>query len=226
MTNPSIQLPLARERVLLQELNHRINNEFCCAISVVTLTAARSSNKEVKAALTDVTELLHHYAGVHHALQMPEHDVRVDAGAYLRKLCLSICRSKLDHMKIDLVLAAPRLWLSSDRCWLLGLIVFELVTNAARHAFPGGSGEIRVELLRAGKFVECRVLDNGSSAVSFLPRRGLKIVGQLAEALDGRFDQKFRSGGSASIVVFPFSGEPQVTANGKSKGRTSLGATI
>jgi two-component sensor histidine kinase len=226
MTNPSFQLPLPRERVLLQELNHRISNEFCCAISVVSLTAARSGNKEVKAALTDVTELLHHYAGVHHALQMPEHDVRVDAAAYLRKLCLSIRRSKLDHMKIDLVLAAPRLWLQSDRCWLLGLIVCELVTNAARHAFPGGNGGIRVELLRAGKFVECRVLDDGSAAVSFQPRRGLKIVDELIKALDGRFDQEFRSGGSASIVVFPFSGEPQVTANGRSKAQPCLGAAI
>jgi two-component sensor histidine kinase len=213
MTTPSFQLPLPRERMLLQELNHRINNELCSAISVVSLTAARSSNKEVKAALTDVTELLYHYAGVHHALQMPEHDARVDAAAYLRNLCLSIRRSKLDHMKIDLVLAAPRLWLPSDRCWLLGLIVYELVTNAARHAFPDGNGGIRVELLRAGKFVECRVLDNGSAAVSFQPGRGLKIVDELTKALDGRFDQKFRSGGSASILVFPFRGKPKVAAN-------------
>ena len=221
MTNPSFQLPFPRERVLLHELNHRINNEFCSAISVVSLTAARSRNKEVKAALTDVTELLHHYAGVHHALRMPEHDVRMDAAAYLRRLCLSIRRSKLDQMKIDLVLAAPRLWLQSDRCWLLGMIVYELVTNAARHAFPGGIGGIRVELLRAGKFVECRVLDNGSAPVGFQPGCGLKIVDELTKALDGRFDQKFRVGGSASIVVFPSSGEPQVTANGRTQGRTS-----
>src|SRR5262245_38885752 len=213
MTDPFFQPPLPRERVLLQELNHRINNEFGSAISVVSLTAARSSNREVKAALTDVTEILHHYAGVHHALRMPEHDVRVDRAAYLRKLCLSIRRSKLDHMKIDLVLAASRLWLQSDQCWLLGMIVYELVTNAARHAFADGNGGIRIELLRAGKSVECRVLDNGSAAANFQPGRGLKIVDQLTKALDGRFDQEFRSVGSASIVVFPFSGERQVTAN-------------
>jgi len=222
MTNPSFQPPLPQERVLLQELNHRINNEFCSAISVVSLTAARSSNKEVKAALTDVTELLHHYAGVHHALRMPENDVRVDAAAYLRKLCLSIRRSKLDRVKIDLVLAAPRLWLQSDRCWLLGMIVYELVTNAARHAFPGGNGGIRIELLRAGKFVECRVLDNGSAPVNFQPGRGLMIVDELTKALGGRFDQKFRSKGSASVIVIPASGEPLVAVNGRTQGRTAL----
>jgi two-component sensor histidine kinase len=150
MTALPSQLPPPQEQLLLHELNHRIGNEFCCAISVVSLAAARSSDKEVKAVLTEVAELLHHYAEVHHALQMPEHGIRTDVAAYLRKLCLSIRRSKLNQRKIDLVLAARRLWLPSDRCWLLGMIVYELITNAARHAFAGGHGLIRVELLRAG----------------------------------------------------------------------------
>lgn len=212
MTNPPSQLPLPQERVLLHELNHRISNEFTSAISVVSLASARSSNKEVKAALTDVTELLHHYADVHDALQMPLRDIRMDAAAYLRKLCLSISRSKLGHMKIDLVLAAPPLLMQSHQCWLLGMIVYELITNAARHAFAGGNGRIRVELSRAGAFVECGVLDNGSAPVNFQPGRGLKIVDELTRALDGRFDQTFGPRGSASIVAFPSSDdEPQIT---------------
>src|SRR5258707_4804329 len=129
-------------QLLLHELNHRIGNEFCCAISVVSLAAARSSSKEVKAALTDVAEVLHHYAEVYHALQMPEHGIRTDAAAYLRNLCLSIRRSKLDQMKIDLVLAAHRLWLQPDRCWLLGMIFYEVTTNSARHAFSDGNGSV------------------------------------------------------------------------------------
>jgi two-component sensor histidine kinase len=212
MTTIPSQLPFPQAQLLLHELNHRIGNEFCCAVSVVSLAAARSNNKEVKAALTDVAELLHHYAEAHHALQIPEHGIRTDAAAYLRKLCLSIRRSKLNHMKIDLVLAARRLWLPSDRCWLLGMIVYELITNAARHASAGGNGLIRVELLRTGALVECRVLDNGSGPVSFRPGRGLKIVYELAKALDGRFDQRFASGGSTSILVFPSSNEPHVAA--------------
>jgi two-component sensor histidine kinase len=86
MTTFPSQLPFPQAQLLLHELNHRIGNEFCCAISVVSLAAARSNNKEIKAALTDVAELLHHYADVHSALQMPEHGIRTDAAAYLRKL--------------------------------------------------------------------------------------------------------------------------------------------
>src|SRR5262249_9382906 len=86
MTALPSQLPRPQEQLLLHELNHRIGNEFRCAISVVSLAAARSSDKEVKAVLTEVAELLHHYAEVHHALQMPEHGLRTDVAAYLRKL--------------------------------------------------------------------------------------------------------------------------------------------
>jgi hypothetical protein len=44
--------------------------------------------------------------GLNHALQLPKHDTCIDAAAYVRRLCLSISRSTLDHMHIDRVLAA------------------------------------------------------------------------------------------------------------------------
>jgi two-component sensor histidine kinase len=205
MTEFASTLPIPQERVLLQELNHRISNEFFSAMSLVSLAAARSSSDEVKVALSGVTELLHHYAEVHQALQIPQDDARIDAATYLSKLCLSLRRSKLDHMKINLSLAAPSLVLHSDECWLLGMIVYELVTNAARHAFAGRDGEIRVELLRAGAFVRCKVLDNGAAPAHVQRGRGLKIVGELINALDGRFEQTFGTAGSMSILVFPYS---------------------
>jgi two-component sensor histidine kinase len=205
MTEFASTLPIPQERVLLQELNHRISNEFFSAMSLVSLAAARSCSDEVKVALMGVTELLRHYAEVHQALQSPRDDTRIDAATYLSKLCLSIRRSKLDHMKIHLVLAAPPLVLRSDECWLLGMIVYELVTNAARHAFAGRDGEIRVELLRSGAFVTCKVLDNGAAPAQVQHGRGLKIIGELTKALDGRFEQKFGTSGSMSILVFPYS---------------------
>src|SRR5258706_510462 len=119
------------------------------AVSVLSRTAARSVNHEVKVALAHIIELLSHYAELHRALQMPERDTHIDVAAYLENLCLSISRSKLDGMKIALVLTASPLWLPSERCWRLGMMVYELVTNSARHAFCNGKGEIHVELSRA-----------------------------------------------------------------------------
>jgi two-component sensor histidine kinase len=193
----------SEERVLLHELDHRIINEFACAISAVSLAAARTKNAEVKGALSDVATLLHHYADVHRALQMPEYDTLVDAAAYLRQLCLSISRSKLDCREIRLVLAAEPLRLEADKCWRLGMIMHELINNAAEHAFASGNGRIRVELASAGAFVECKVRDNGSATASVQPGRGLKIISELTKGLGGRFEQSFGAAGSTFVVSFP-----------------------
>src|SRR4029077_8466834 len=138
MTEAASRREIALERILLHELIHRINNEFSSLIGAVSRTAARSVNHEVKVALAHTIELLSHYAELHRALQMPEDDTHLDAAAYLENLCLSIGRSKLDGTKIDLVLTASPLRLPSERCWQLGMMVYELVTNAARHAFGNG----------------------------------------------------------------------------------------
>lgn len=207
MTESAGPRHLPQEHTLLHELNHRINNEFAAAISVVSLSAARSGNTEVKAALSGVTELLHRYADVHRALQMPESDTVVDAAAYLGRLCRSISRSQLDRRKIRLVLAAQPVRLPAHRCWRLGMIVFELINNAARHAFSDGAGEIRVELSQAGACAKCSVVDDGPAATAIRPGHGLKIIEELSESLGGRFEQKFGSWGSWSVLVFPRSGD-------------------
>jgi two-component sensor histidine kinase len=210
------QRRVPQEQTLLHELNHRVNNEFATAISVVSLAAARAGNIEVKAALSGVAELLHRYADVHRALQTPEYNIVLDAETYLRQLCLSISRSYLDHQKIKLVLATEPLRLEADRCWRLGMIVYELIINSARHAFSSGEGEIRVELLRAGAFARCSVVDNGSAAATLAPGRGLKIIDDLSRSLGGRFEQRFGPHGSRSILIFREDSERAAIA-GKSR---------
>jgi two-component sensor histidine kinase len=174
---------LLHQAVLLHELNHRIDNEFASVISAVSLAAEHSGNEKVRLALNAVSELLHSHADVHRALQMPETEGSIDVATYLRHLCASISRSKLDHLEIHLVPAASPLRLRSDRCWRLAMIVYELTTNAARHASSDGKREIRAELLRAGSYVTCKVQDNGSPPKSVVPGRGLKIVHELVKTL-------------------------------------------
>jgi two-component sensor histidine kinase len=202
------RFPVPEEPLLLDELNHRIVNEFASLIAIVSRAAAASGNDDVKRALSGVAQLLHHYAQLHRALLPPDGGDLVNAEGYLGSLCRSISRSKLDHMNIDLVLAARPLLLESRRCWRLGMIVIELITNAARHAFAGGPGEIRVELVRTGAFVRCTVSDNGSASANVQRGRGSRIVEQLVKELNGSFELKFGFAGTIVTVVFPY-GEPK-----------------
>jgi len=194
----------AGERLLLREITHRVNNEFASAIQVVSFTAAKSPDGNVKAALARVMEQLHNYARVHHALQMPANNDCIDASAYLRELCGSISRSKLENRNIELVLVERPFRMSSERCWMMGMIVAELITNAVRHAFDRQGGTIRIECRTSGEFIECRVSDNGSASTADVrPGSGLRIIEALAQALGADFQFNFGENGSDAVLTLP-----------------------
>jgi two-component sensor histidine kinase len=153
---PSSKRSSSEVRLLLREFSHRINNAFTSAIGAISIAAAHSANNEAKAVLAAVQDQLKNYAQVHNALQLPEHSGCIDAAAYLQPLCQAISRSKLDRKGIELQLVERPFRMDSERCWRLGLIVSELITNGERHAFRNAGGCIRVELLPSQSFAEYR----------------------------------------------------------------------
>jgi two-component sensor histidine kinase len=201
--SPSTVKYSSEARLLLRELSHRINNEFTSAIGMISVAAGRSGSVEAKATLSAVQDQLYNYARVHHALRMPENNSRVDAAAYLRQLCRAICSAKLTAKGIKLLLVERKFKMDSERCWRLGLIVSELITNSARHGFSDKGGFIRVELLPSTSIIECRVTDNGAAAQSIRPGDGTKIVASLANSLGGAITQQFGPQGSTAMLVFP-----------------------
>jgi two-component sensor histidine kinase len=199
---PSSRSP-SEDRLLLDELTHRVGNELTSAIGIVAAAAARSSATEVKVALGRVRERLEGWARVQLALQMPDYDTLIDASTYLRQLCHALVRSQLNWQDIELSLRTAPLQLHAVQCWRMGLIVAELVTNSARHAFSGNGGVINVELGCCPAGVECCVEDNGEAATDVRPGRGLRIVAALTEKLGGTLDQRFGPRGTRSTLTFP-----------------------
>jgi two-component sensor histidine kinase len=202
-----------QEGLLLREITHRVNNEFASIIQLVSRTAAKSPDVNVKLALAGIAQQLHCYARVHHALQMPETNGFVDASEYLRNLCQSISLSKLEHRHIELVLVDQPFWLSSERCWLMGMVVAELITNAARHAFDETGGTIRIECQVSEEVLECKVADDGSASnADVRPGTGLRIVEALAQALGAQFRFHLGESGSTATLAFPVAQLPCVKA--------------
>jgi len=141
---------------------------------------------------------------------MPDRDALVDSGEQLRKLGLAMSRCKLDRMNIHLVLSADKLPLESERCWRLALAVYELVTNAVRHAcFDGRDGEIKIKLMCTRSWVNCWVSDNGSGLERIKPGRGLRIVSELAKSLGGRMSHTFGTTSTSFALDFPLTQREQ-----------------
>jgi two-component sensor histidine kinase len=213
MAKHIVHLPNPDGSLLLRELNHRINNELTCAICTVSAKAVESDNVAVKAALLDVVELLQQCADVHRALHMPDQERLTDVARYLQQLCFSITKFRLERLAIRVLFSADDLLLEGERCWKLGLIVSELLTNVARHAqFDARHPELRVELMLAGNIVKCRVCDNGSSPEPFTHGGGLAIVGELASSLGGRVHTSCAAEGSSFLLSFPLTDTEQRAA--------------
>jgi two-component sensor histidine kinase len=190
--------------LLLRELDHRIKNELTSAICAISTKAQQSDSVAVKAALLDVVDVLHQWADVHRSLHMPTEGRLTDAARYLQQLCLSITKYRLDSLAIRVLFSAHELRLEGERCWKLGLIVSELLTNVARHAqFDGRNPALRVELKLAGCVVNCRVSDNGSAPEPIRRGRGLTIVGELTTSLGGRLYATCAADRSSSLLTFP-----------------------
>jgi two-component sensor histidine kinase len=198
MTKHIAPLPDPNGSLLLRELNHRVNNELTSAICTISAKTVESDDVAVKAALLDVVDLLHGYADVHKALRMPDPGHLTDAASHLQHLCFSITKYRLDRLGIRLLCSVDDLRLEGERCWKLGLIVSELLTNVARHArFDERHPEVKVKLLLAGNVVRCAVSDNGSASDLVVRGRGLTIVGDLASSLGGRATVMAPTGGNA-----------------------------
>ena len=205
----SDQLAL-QEGVLLRELNHRVKNGVASVMDLVSAAAIRVEGAEAKAALSDVVELLHGYAEVHRALEMPEGEALINGATYVRKLGCAMRCSVLDRMNIRLAFATQSLALQSERCWRLGLIVHDLVASAAKHAcFDARAGEIKLKLTRIGALVNCVVLDNGSRPARAISGREFRISDDLAKGLGGRIGRSFGADFTSTVLSFPLTEREQ-----------------
>jgi hypothetical protein len=159
----------------------------------------------------EIINLLHNYADMHRALQMPAFSTAVDGSRYIRTLCQLMKRAILDRRGIEIVLSAEPLQLRSEQCWRLGMIVAELIINSSRHAFGDGGGTIRIELSSLGTFAQFRFVDDGTPKHSSTAGQGLKIIDALALALNGEIVHRSESDGTTSILIFPIGDDiPQI----------------
>lgn len=130
-------------------------------------------------------------------------DEIVNAAAYFRDLCQSVSRCRMTVQNVELVLLERSVWITSEQCWLLGMIVTELITNAYKHAFDERGGIIRIEISSIGAIVECRVCDSGTKNKPIRSAKGLRIIYRLLSILRGSLSQHFEGKDPTFVVTFP-----------------------
>jgi two-component system, sensor histidine kinase PdtaS len=192
--------------VLLQDMAHRVANNFAVVAALIQSRASVVAEPKAKLVLADAVEQVAMMARLHRHLLHDNGAVALDAENFLHELTSDLQNSM---GKGRPVLIATSCVLSIEQSVPLGLIVNELVTNALKHAFPSNrSGIIRVILEKeAPGRLALTVEDDG---VGFRGQHqkngtGQRLVALLAKELGGSLESRSLGQGTSFRVAFPFS---------------------
>jgi two-component sensor histidine kinase len=137
---------LDERELMLRELNHRVTNNFAMVAGLLQMQAARAEGPAAKAALAKALNRVTSISQAHRNLYASGGAMaRVDMANYLEDLCRSLAEALFLGEIVTLECHAHPASMERDRAVAIGLVVNELVTNAAKHAFTdGGGGRIQV----------------------------------------------------------------------------------
>jgi two-component sensor histidine kinase len=198
-----LAIPSNDHLLLVEEISHRVLNQYAIAVASIGVEASGIADKDARAVLERAAGRLRAQANAHRALQPPAFVGEVDLGAYLGRLCAALYDAMLSESGVKLTLAHDQIDLAADRCWRVGLIVVELMTNSFRHGFKGGGGTIVVEVRRVGGEVRCQVADDGGSLPNPFASRGCRVIEGLARDLGGEVAWDFDTRGVTAALSFP-----------------------
>jgi two-component sensor histidine kinase len=198
---------IARNAVLVREVDHRVKNSLQLVGSLLSIQARRSGDPATVAAIEEARSRVLAVADVHEQLHQAARVDRVPVGAFLEGLCRRISTTKPDGVDAIVVQAAPG-ELSSEQVLTIGLAVNEMILNAFKHAFPDGRhGAIRVDFTHAGGTARLAVADNGVGMAGAPAAQGLglRLLSALAAQLGGTLDQGIEGAhGTRVALSFPY----------------------
>jgi two-component sensor histidine kinase len=210
---------LKKERMLLEEMQHRIVNSLQIIASILMLKARTVTSEETRGHLQDAHRRVMSVAEVQKYLHSTVGQEKVELAPYLTKLCASLAASMIGETSTTkLEVECLEGSMPSTDAVSIGLIVTELVINALKYAFPDKKDTalviVRYEI--RGEDWKLSVLDNGvgkSTSNTQQPRGGLgtSLVAALAHQLGARVEMKSNASGmSVSIThaVFTETAKP------------------
>ncbi|WP_375398331.1 sensor histidine kinase [uncultured Sphingomonas sp.] len=155
---------IAERDLLLAEFDHRVKNNFAIVAGVLDIQRRRVTEPAAAEALTSALMRVESVARAHRHLYRNGQAEMVDIRDYLVELCGALADALLLRGGVTLTCDADQAPVGRDRAVSMGLVINELVTNAAKHAFIGrDSGTIGVSWRRheSGAGWRLMVTDDG-----------------------------------------------------------------
>jgi len=192
-----------RTDLSLTEANHRISNGLQLAAAFLRLQELRIQDGEARAALGTAASRIDAVARLHRRIGRTNADGMIDLAAYLDEIVPEIGAATGIHCLLDrdAIRVPPKL--AND----IGVLVNELVTNAAKHAYGGKHGIAEITCVKDGAdglMVSARDRGPGMATdnIETMQSLGMTIVRTLVKQNGGRFEI-VNAGGTEFRIYFP-----------------------
>lgn len=195
--------------LLLREIDHRTKNNFAMVSSLVEIQRRRSESDDVKAALGAVLARIESFSRAHlHLYRGADNMSSVEMRSYVGELGEALSQALTLHGGITLSSEADDITMDRDRAATIGLLINELATNAAKHAFQGRErGAVEIKFHRTEEGWRLVVADNG---IGIDPAKAEQSKGGLGQRLVEAFVRQAngtlttQSDGSGTRVTVDF----------------------
>jgi PAS domain S-box-containing protein len=187
MIDQQLQASLKEKEVLLQEVHHRVKNNMQVIIAMIDLQCEKIEDKHICDELKKTVDRINSMALVHNQLYKSKDFLKVDINKYINNIVENLFVSHgVDTANISFKIGKNDIALSLDSAISCGLIIYELITNSLKYAFPENrKGEIRLEFEYLGDGqLEMRVSDDGVGVPMNFDFNGSGTLGvQIVRAL-------------------------------------------
>ncbi|MDP2212219.1 CHASE domain-containing protein [Phenylobacterium sp.] len=196
----------ARADLLLSEVNHRAANSLQLVASFVYLQAQAVTDPKARTALVETRARILAVSRVHQRLYTDDSVEGVELKAYIETLTESLADAfEAGGRRLDVEAVEVRT--DTDRAISVGVVLVELVSNAAKYAYPPEQpGDIRVRLRREEQTLMLEVEDDGAGFDPASKAKGsglgMKVVHAMVTKLNGKLVVAPLSPGTRVSVVF------------------------
>ena len=141
---------MEQREILLQELDHRVSNSLQLVMSMLHLQAGSTDDADVRRQLQEASNRIAAIARAHRRLQPRGDAGQIELAGYLGEVCADLDAS-LGRCRFEPLLAEPTV-VPTNRAVSIAIVLTELVTNAAKHAYAeGAAGALRVHWSPTGR---------------------------------------------------------------------------
>ncbi len=219
----SLRRSVEEKAVLVREIHHRVKNNLQVIVSLLSLQANYTNDREAIAAFEDMEGRVRAIAHIHETLYATPDLAQIEFAAYLANLVreLLLLHSKVPN-GIALDLKTEEMVLDMEQAIPLGLVANELILNALKHGLAGGRGRLEVALtykrdrehvldaqLLDDGWAQLRVFDSGPGLpadidLSQARSMGFRLLNLLTKQLRGKV-YFGKAPGATVCVEFPLS---------------------